>query len=241
MSHVNGSFLMFRIVSYVILIQMDNNNKHFEKALSDMKDNFAGRDGIKHLADLGYSMQEIRENLDFPFPMDKIGRVLWDYYVSNETILLKAPGSGAGSVNSRYIRKTDSYGKQSFIKVTEESSEAQQITWKKAVFKNNHDIFQTPFIGESHAFKTFLESNSTGGPDYVSLDLGRLKSRKSTEWVSFLSLLSEDTREYIEFMPWEKSITSVYHLIDERMTRVLSRLEKTGYMPGVFYFALRDV
>ena len=71
---------MFRIVSYVILIQMDNNNKHFEKALSDMKDNFAGRDGIKHLADLGYSMQEIRENLDFPFPMDKIGRVLWDYY-----------------------------------------------------------------------------------------------------------------------------------------------------------------
>ena len=52
--------------------------KHFEKALSDMKDSFAGKDGIKHLAALGYSVREIQASLDFPFPLDKIGRVLWD-------------------------------------------------------------------------------------------------------------------------------------------------------------------
>ena len=101
--------------------------KHFEKALSDMKDSFAGKDGIKHLAELGYSVRQIQESLDFPFPLDKIGRVLWDYYKSEEIILMKAPGSGAGSVRATYVKQTDAYGKQSFIKVPVEKEEGRDI------------------------------------------------------------------------------------------------------------------
>ena len=217
-----------------------SDNNFFDNALSNMKDNFAGRDGIKHLADLGYSMHDIQSSLDFPFSMDKIGRVMWDHYISNETILLKAPGSGAGSVNAKYIRKTDAYGKQSFVKVSGEAPDEPDITWKKVIFSNEHDIFSTPFLKES-IITEFLTSNSCGGPDYVSLDLGRLKSRNNSEWMTLLSLLGEEEREYAEFMPWENSITSVYHRIDDRIIRILRRLEKTGFMPGVYYFAVRDV
>jgi hypothetical protein len=30
-------------------------------------------------------------------------------------------------------------------------------------------------------------------------------------------------------------------MIDERMIRILEALEGTGYLPGVFYFAVKDV
>ncbi|MCR4791726.1 MAG: hypothetical protein K5871_03180 [Lachnospiraceae bacterium] len=220
---------------------MNSENKFFDKALSDMKDSFAGRDGIKHLAGLGYSMHEIQSSLDFPFPIEKIGKILWDHYVSTETILLKAPGSGSGTVNSTYVKKTDAYGKQSFIKVTGEKDNLPDLTWKKVVFRNEHDIFQTPFMNENGRIREFISENTSGGPDYVSLDLGRLKSRGGNEWSVLLSLLGDEEREYAEYMPWENSLTSVYHRIDERIIRMLCRLEKTGFMPGVYYFALRDV
>ena len=174
-----------------------------------MKDAFAGRDGIKHLADLGYSVADIRKSLPFPFPPDKIGRVIWDHYVSKDLILLKAPGSGIGKVNSTFVRKTNAYGKQSFIKVTEETGEDLQITWVKEVLKDEHDIFNAPFAGDERKVRNFIGKYSQGGPDYVSIDFGRLKSRNSAEWLSLLSHLHGDEREYVEIMPWENNFISI--------------------------------
>ena len=214
--------------------------KYFEKALSDMKDSFAGKDGIKHLAELGYSVRQIQASLDFPFPLDKIGRVLWDHYRSEEIILQKAPGSGAGSVKVHYIKQTDAYGKQSFIKV-QGDDKAESLSYKKVIYHDGHDIFSPVDRNEKRKVKMFLEENSTCGPDYVSFDFGRLKTRNGAEWRSLLSSLSADDRDYLEVMPWESSLTGVYHLIDDRVIRILEALEGTGYLPGVFYFAVKDV
>ena len=215
--------------------------KHFEKALSDMKDSFAGKDGIKHLAALGYSVREIQASLAFPFPLDKIGRVLWDYNKSEEIILLKAPGSGAGSVSATYVKQTDACGKQSFIKVPGEKEAAREYSFRKEVYKDGHDIFTPINRNETRLIVKFLAKNSSGGPDYVSLDFGRLKTRNGSDWRRVLSSMTGDDRDYLEVLPWENSITGVYHLIDERMIRILEALEGTGYMPGVFYFAVTDV
>ena len=215
--------------------------KHFEKALSDMKDSFAGKGGVKHLAELGYSVRQIQDSLDFPFPLEKIGRILWDYYKSEEIILLKAPGSGSGTVKSTYVKQTDGYGKQSFIKVPGEQEQVSDRSYKKEVYKDGHDIFTPVNHNEKRLVKKFVESNSVGGPDYVSLDFGRLKTRNGQEWRRVLSSLTSDDRDYLEAMPWESSITGVYHKIDERMIRILEGLEGTGYLPGVFYFAVKDV
>lgn len=205
-------------------------NKYFEKALSDMKDSFAGADGIKHLADLGYSMRDIQKSLDFPFTMEKIGRVIWDHQVENETILLKEPGCNVREPESRFIRKTDAFGKQSFIRVSEPAVDAPQHTWKKVVFQKNDG-----------PVRHFLKSNSLYGPDYVGLDFGMLKSRREAMWRELLLLLDGDDRDYMEFLPWENGLSGIYHRIDERIVRILSRLEGSGYMPGVFYFAGTDV
>ena len=216
-------------------------DKYFEKALSDMKDSFAGKDGIKHLASLGYSVREIQASLDFPFPLDKIGRVLWDYYKSEEIILLKAPGSGAGASRSTYVKQTDAYGKQSFVKVPGEKEPSRDYSFRKEVYKDGHDIFTPVNRNETRFIVKFLANNSSGGPDFVSLDFGRLKTRNGSDWRRVLSSMTGDDRDYLEAMPWESSITGVYHKIDERMIRILEGLEGTGYLPGVFYFAVKDV
>lgn len=205
-------------------------NKYFDKALSDMKDSFAGTDGIKHLADLGYSMRGIQRSLDFPFSLEKIGRVIWNHYIANETILLKTPGSGAGESGARFVKKTDAFGKQSFIRVSDKAVTFSERTWKKVVYHK-----------DDRSVREFLNAGSSGGPDYVSLDLGVLRSRKDAMWAELLSYLGEEERDYIEFLPWDNSLTSVYHRIDERMVRILEHLEGSGYMPGVFYFAIIDV
>ena len=216
-------------------------NKHFDKALSDMKDNFAGRGGIAHLADLGYPVLKIQSSLDYPFPLDKIGRVMWDHFVSNETILLKAPGSGVGRENATYVRKTDAYGRQSFIRTENADPEKKETTWTKTVLRIDHDIFHVRPGEDEKIVKKFLAENSHGGPDYVSLDFGRLKERNGAEWMMLLSLLKGDERDYVSIMPWENSITSIYHRIDDRIVRMLNMLEGTSMMPGVFYFASGDV
>ena len=167
-------------------------NKHFDKALSDMKDNFAGRGGIAHLADLGYPVLEIQSSLDFPFPLEKIGRVMWEHFVSNETILLKAPGSGAGKENATYIRKTDAYGRQSFIRTDISDPDRKETTWTKTVLRIDHDIFTVKPSQDEKIIRTFLRENSHGGPDYVSLDFGRLKSRNGTEWLTLLTVEGGD-------------------------------------------------
>ena len=59
--------------------------------------------------------------------------------------------------------------------------------------------------------------------------------------MTLLSLLKGDERDYVSIMPWENSITSVYHRIDDRIIRMMDMLEGTSMMPGVFYFASGDV
>ena len=71
----------------------------------------------------------------------------------------------------------------------------------------------------------------------MSLDFGRLKTADFRGWRAVLSLLETAEREYVEVMPWEKNISNAYHLIDDRMFRILCQLEGSGYLPGVYYFA----
>lgn len=215
--------------------------KHFEKALSDMKDSFAGKDGVKHLAELGYSIRKIQESLDFPFPLEKIGRILWDYYKSEEIILLKAPGSGLGSAKSHYVKQSDAYGKQSFIKVQGKEDESVPVSFTKIIYRDGHDLFTPVDHSKTSLIKEFLDSNSSGGPDYVSLDFGRLKTRNGVEWRRIVASFPGDDRDYMESMPWENCLTGVYHRIDDRLVRILEGLEGTGYLPGVYYFAVKDV
>ena len=214
--------------------------KEFDKALDRMKNSFAGKDGIIHLFEQGYSFSEIQSALDFPFSMEKIGRTIWEYQISNENILLRDPLSGQGKDNSTYVKTVGAFGKQSFVKVVSDESEKKEVKYKKMILNVSHDIFNVLAGTEIGKVEQFMKDNSTGGPDYVSLDFGRLKTRSGNEWIAMVTSLTGSEREYVENLPWQNSIGSIYHRIDDRLIKVLYSLERSGFLPGVYYFAINE-
>jgi len=215
-------------------------DKEFDKALERMKSSFAGKDGIIHLFEQGYSFGEIQSSMDFPFSMEKIGRTVWEYLISNETILLRDPLSGQGKENATYVKTVGAYGKQSFVKVVGDETDEKTIRFRKMILNVSHDIFDVLAGTEIGKVEKFIKENSSGGPDYVSVDFGRLKTRSGNEWITMLSSLSGEERDYVENLPWQNSLGSVYHKIDDRLIKVLYSLERSGFLPGVYYFAVNE-
>lgn len=96
-------------------------DKEFQQALSDFTFDVAGGGAIRHLTDLGYTVKQIRERLDFPTPYARVQEAVWKRLVETRVICLEEPlyGFTASDVRVNYIREYDSYGRASFRRVTE--------------------------------------------------------------------------------------------------------------------------
>ena len=90
------------------------NNKHFSQALSDFTFDAACGGAIRHLADNGYTVNEIKERLDYPTSLDNIRNCVFKHFQDKKLILTEDPAftSGAGVI---YEKVYDSFGHASFI------------------------------------------------------------------------------------------------------------------------------
>ena len=91
---------------------------YFQSTLADFTSDVASGDAIRHLADLGYSVDEIHERLDFPTPKEKIASVVWKHLVRTGVICLEEPGKTPREKVS-YVKEYDSFGRTSFRQVRE--------------------------------------------------------------------------------------------------------------------------
>ena len=83
-------------------------NNVFKNALSNFTFDMAARGSIRHLCDLGLSVDEIREKLSFPVPAEQIRAEINAY---------KKELSDRESSGYEFIKTTDEYGRSSFIRV----------------------------------------------------------------------------------------------------------------------------
>lgn len=91
----------------------------FRQALSDFTFDVASGGAIRHLTDLGYTVKQIQEQLDFPTPIARIQEGVWKRLVDTGVILLEEPRRQALKEKVNYIREYDSYGKASFRRIVE--------------------------------------------------------------------------------------------------------------------------
>lgn len=91
----------------------------FRQALSDFTFDVASGGAIRHLTDLGYTVKQIQEQLDFPTPLARIQKEVWRRLVDTGIILLEEPGRQKPKEKVDYVREYDSYGKASFRRVVE--------------------------------------------------------------------------------------------------------------------------
>lgn len=98
---------------------MSMGKEDFRQALSDFTFDVASGGAIRHLTDLGYTVKQIQEQLDFPTPIARIQEGVWKRLVDTGVILLEEPLRQEPKEKVNYVREYDSYGKASFRRVVE--------------------------------------------------------------------------------------------------------------------------
>lgn len=96
-------------------------DKIFEKTLSGFVQDFANGDAIRHLADKGFTVPEIKSRLDFPASQTLVAKTVWEHFVATAKIL-PGPPETAKKEKVSYVKEIGEYGRVSFRQLREELS-----------------------------------------------------------------------------------------------------------------------
>jgi hypothetical protein len=217
---------------------MDEKNI-FREALSNFTFDVASGGAIEHLAELGYTPQEIQKMLDFPTPYERVQDAFWKYLRKKKIIVVEKSELEERQEKVSYITEYDSYGHKSFRRVVEYEQDETVLP----------DIDQFRIISyrlEVHGkFESFLNEyccagkTDSAGTAYVSCDFGLRMKRAPEEYEAFLKPLTKEQRSYIEGVPWERKI--VWHQLDLRMTEILAALyEKSSYHGTILLLSKKE-
>lgn len=133
--------------------------KEFNKALSNFINDAAAGGAVRHLADLGYSISQIADNLDYPIPREKIAGYMWEHFVNTGKICLEEPKQTQDIAS--FVKEQDSYGRISFRRVTKtvDNSQKQYVKCEfgKLLYKKDEEFLKA------------LQKLEEGDKEYVEL------------------------------------------------------------------------
>ncbi|MBE5902150.1 MAG: hypothetical protein E7280_09615 [Lachnospiraceae bacterium] len=132
----------------------------FNQTLSNFTHNVASGDAIRHLADKGYTVPEIAGKLDFPTPVERIRKTVWEHYQNTGVIRMEKPDA-MPHVQVHYEKVQGSYGKTSFRRVEEvvdaEPKEYLRIEFGKEKYKDK-ETFQRKLEGLDTKDREYVEN-----------------------------------------------------------------------------------
>lgn len=133
--------------------------KEFNKALGNFINDAAAGGAVRHLADLGYSISRIEEEINYPISKEKIAQYMWEHYLNIGKISLEEPQPVHEKAS--FVKEQDEFGRISFRRVTEtvdnSDKEYVQCEFGKELYKNTAE------------FKSFLERLEPGDREYITL------------------------------------------------------------------------
>lgn len=133
--------------------------KEFNKALSNFINDAAAGGAVRHLADLGYSISQIADELDYPISKEKIAGYMWEHFLNIGKICLEEPQPSHEKVS--FVKEQDSFGRISFRRVTEQIDNSQtkyvQCDFGRLLYKRDE------------AFIKQLEKLNPGDREYIEL------------------------------------------------------------------------
>ena len=198
----------------------------FQNALGNFTHEVASGGAIRHLTDLGYTVKQIHERLDFPTPIDRIRRQVWDRLLETEVILLEEPGRSPRE-KIDYVREYDQYGKASFRRVVKTTGQMSVAHWQE---------LETD-CGSKEKFRSLLEKKIAENGEnhsYAACEFGLLIRREPERFQELLLALDKRQREYVEELPWEAKW--IYHKLNPCMLEILLQLAAKGLWQGDCYF-----
>ena len=133
--------------------------KEFNKALGNFINDAAAGGAVRHLADLGYSISKIADEINYPISKERIAQYMWEHYLNIGKISLEEPQPVHEKAS--FVKEQDEFGRISFRRVTEtvdnSDKEYVQCEFGKELYKNTEE------------FKAFLERLELGDREYITL------------------------------------------------------------------------
>ena len=218
---------------------------YFKTALSNFTHEAASGGAIRHLADLGYTVNQIMGKLTFPTPLERVRKEVWERLVDTEVILLEEPGSGKQREKAVYVEEHDRYGRVSFRKVAAPEGGTKQVLWRERLFGESESGYQggnkSQRDGGSQSkgkqLAAFMTENCAQNGEeqsYCSCNFGLLGREDPVGFQAAMDALDGRQRDYITGLPWEKRIC--YHRLDLRMREIVAKLYECGEYSGTLYF-----
>ena len=222
-----------------------------KNALANFTHEAASGGAIRHLADLGYTVDQIAKQLTFPTPLERVRREVWERLLDTGVVLLEEPGNGNRREKPVFVEERDQYGRTSFRRVAMADGLQQAVLWKECSFKKeetqNQSERKSKGVGR-HQSKSAVQEKGRclaaflakkcgeNGEEesYCSCRFGLMGRKDSDVLAASMELLDERQREYIQGLPWENKIC--YHRLDARMREIVVRLYGQEKYSGVFYF-----
>lgn len=208
--------------------------EYFKNALSDFTYEAASGGAIRHLADLGYTVKQICEQLSFPTPYARVQKEVWQRLTDTGVILTEEPGSGADGKTGKaeYVVEHDKYGRTSFRLVASADRErtGQAVCWKERRFH------ESPGAENGRKLAAYLAERCSANDNeaYISCRIGLMLRRNPAEYGVRTAVLNERQREYLSGLPWEEKLC--YHRLDKRMQEIAVRLYAAGKLEESCYF-----
>lgn len=174
---------------------MDETN-YFQNALSSFVTDAACGGAIRHLADIGYTLDQIVERLDYPAPRAKVQRIMMEYLYESRVLLREEPSEELFVPRAQFVQEQDAYGRRSMRKIVvdqngqngmtnasdlsmslqkEKAAQAQANFWKESVYDSRRDGKLTELLyGKS-------EKNGVAY-SYVSCPFGELMNDRHSQF-----------------------------------------------------------
>lgn len=221
--------------------------EYFKSALSDFTYEAASGGAIRHLADLGYTVRQICDQLSFPTPYARVQKTVWQHLIDTGVVLTKEPDSVKNRKQGKaeYVVEHDKYGRASFRLIAAKEEEGAQICWKERRFagygndsgagtRNSGEGNRTTGDGNKLAAYLAQKCGENDGEAYISCGFGLMLRKNPAEYETLAALLNERQKEYLSGLLWEEKIC--YHRLDKRMQEIAVRLYVAGKLDEVCYF-----
>lgn len=233
---------------------------YFKAALADFTFEAASGGAIRHLADLGYTVKQITEQLSFPTPYQRVQKAVRERLLETGVLLLEEPGSGKGhSPAPVYVVDHDKYGRTSFRRARASKELAEGATERPAKKPAEgaterpakkptegaekgtsggvlwrERVFDEKRDGNLAAY--LAEKCRENGEEkaFVFCDFGLRMEKEPALFEEAMQVLDERARDYIYGL--FQGQKSCYHRLDRRMREIVAKLYERKEYHSTCYF-----
>lgn len=195
---------------------------YFQTALSNFATDVACGGAIRHLTDIGYTLEQIVGRLDYPTPRSKAQRIMMEHLYERRVLLLREPSPDTPELT--------------MLSQSEKEAQLQTFLWKESMYDRKRDGKLTELLHRKCELNGESGSYVACAFSFLNIDYNsqNIERAKETDNGKAISCLNSRQREYLLGIRWEQPV--VYHRLDQRMREIVGKLYEAGSYSGACLF-----